>query len=214
MSIRRSLRGSASAVIGLALASWMLTSPAAASSTSLVLNDCATDIAGRTFILAPDETLTVTFSQACVWGYSPSPYAGFAPSNPGSQSAAYPLYDSSSQLVADVQRSSLPGQVVLTFIARAGASGVSTPIYFTYGSVYQAFQAQVQAVANTSEVPSHSFGVPSRGGTCPTGWVSAGWEAWAQTRVCNLTTEYDLSTRRWSHGTYDEVMTALAAWRQ
>lgn len=212
------LRGSHFAVtvfLCVTLVSMLAVGTVNASTSTLALSNCSTDIAGRTFVLTPGETLTVTFSQPCVWGYGPDPYSGFAPTNPGSQSGSYPLYDSSSQLVADVERNALPGQVVLTFIARSATAATSNQIFFTFGSTYQAFNVKIQTQSNSEEttfnnIPaSHLFSVLPLEGKCPSGWTRGGWEEWAQAPVCNLTTSFNATTGNWTNGTYQEVIDLL-----
>lgn len=213
-------RTSVIALAVLALTGFVAAAPAQAADSTLTLTDCRTDVTGRTFTLAPGDTVTVEFSEPCVWGYPPgAPYSGFSWEDfPGTQNNGLQFYAPGGIYLGEVERTALPGQVTFTLTAGQVEGATDYPTYFTYNNVYHPFSFVVASPAQESAASplpaSHSFGTPQSDGTCPDGWVAGGWEAWAQAPVCLLTTTYDASTGSWSHGTYAQVMAQLADWQR
>ena len=207
----------------LALAGIATAAPASAADSTLTLTDCRTDVAGRTFTLAPGDSVTVEFSEPCVWGYPPrAPYSGFSWEDfPGTQNNGLPFYAPGGIYLGEVERTALPGQVTFTLTAAQVEGATNYPTYFTFNNVYHPFSFVVATERQEPEpIPaqgppaSHSFGVAQRDGACPDGWTTAGWEEWAQAPTCSLTTTYDEATQAWSNGTYAQVMAQLADWQR
>lgn len=210
-------------VAALALAGAVTATPAHAADSTLTLTDCRTDVTGRTFTLAPGDTVTVEFSEPCVWGYPPgAPYSGFSWEDfPGTQNNGLPFYAPGGIYLGEVERTAFPGQVTFTLTAAQVEGATDYPTYFTFNNVYYPFSFVVAAERPEPEpIPApqppawHSFGVPQVDGACPDGWTVGGWEEWAQAPVCLLTTSYDTATGGWSHGTYAQVMAQLADWQR
>ncbi len=66
-------------------------------------------------------------------------------------------------------------------------------------------------IVDVVPAPVH-YGVVSHNGKCPVGWSVGGWEQWAGTQVCLLTSTYDGVSNTWIPGDYRTVMTQVLAW--
>ena len=66
-------------------------------------------------------------------------------------------------------------------------------------------------IVDVVPAPVH-YGVVSHNGKCPVGWSVGGWEQWAGTQVCLLTSTYDGVSNTWIPGDYRTVMTQVIAW--
>lgn len=197
----------ASALVG-AVATGLGASPAAASNVTLTNVDCG----GQTYSITLEvgETLTVDTTGAGICDYLE--YASGA--NP-------------TQVTTDVTDPGPPTHYTLT-----GAIGIAPGWTFTTTALSPGTVQLMMAMGGTSAtetyfnvtviprstpaasvpVSSETYGVVAYGDACPAGWTLGGWEAWAQRRVCLITTTLDPSTNIWSAGTYATVMATVQAW--
>lgn len=131
--------------------------PVHAQAATLVLTDCRTDVAGRTFDVDQGDILNVTFTNSCVWGYGPNEYIGLALESPGTAYFDIQAVDLASNPVALIAREpASTGQVYLVITPNASvtSSVTSTSNNFLWsqlGNSYQSFRVRVIVAQPDSE---------------------------------------------------------------
>ncbi len=182
----------------------LLAIPVQAQAETLVLTDCRTDVAGRTFDVVQGDVLNVTFTNSCVWGYGTNEYVGLTTTSPGSASFNIEAYDSASNAVAVISREPAgTGQVYLVITPKVSVTSTVTStsnnfLWSQLGDSYQAFRVRVIVTQPDSQRGQVSLGnapvVQQVGkpvtGTCSdasasalnwSGVSSGGWsESWSQ----------------------------------